>query len=141
MTQCYQKVLTPNDTGETGGHQAGIAVPKQDLELIAFFPKLATKTFNPDIWITCIDPDEQIWEMRFVFYNGKTFHPRKSTRNEYRITHMTKFFAKWNARSGDSVIFTSTKQEGNYRISIKKTPSEDSNTKKIVVLRGWKAVY
>jgi hypothetical protein len=141
MTQCYQKVLTPNDTGETGGHQAGIAVPKQDLELIAFFPKLATKTFNPDIWITCIDPDEQIWEMRFVFYNGKTFHPRKSTRNEYRITHMTKFFAKWNARSGDSVIFTSTKQEGNYRISIKKTPSEDSNTKKTVVLSGWKAVY
>ncbi|MDG1163799.1 MAG: EcoRII N-terminal effector-binding domain-containing protein [Porticoccaceae bacterium] len=141
MNQSYEKVLTPNDTGETGGHQAGIAVPKQDLELIAFFPQLATETFNPDRWITCIDPDEQLWEMRFVFYNGKTFRPRKSTRNEYRITHMTKFFSKWNARSGDSVIFTSTKQEGNYRVSIKKTLAEDANINKPVVLRGWKAVY
>ena len=141
MSQSYEKILTPNDTGETGGHQAGIAVPKQNLELIAFFPQLATETFNPDIWITCDDPDGQLWEMRFVYYNGKTFSPRKSTRNEYRVTHMTKFFSKWNARSGDSVIFTATKLEGNYRISIKKAPAEDSSTPKPIALRGWKAVY
>lgn len=141
MTQSYEKILTPNDTGETGGHQGGIAVPKQNLELIAFFPQLVTETFNPDRWITCNDPDGNLWEMRFVYYNGKTFSPWKSTRNECRITHMTKFFSKWKARSGDSVIFTSTNLEGNYRISIQKAPTEDTGTPKSVALRGWKSVY
>lgn len=141
MNESYEKILTKNDVGETGGHQAGIAVPKQNLELIAFFPPLAIETFNPDRWITCEDPDGEFWEMRFVYYNGKTFNPRKSTRNEYRITHITKFFSKWNARSGDSVIFTSTRLEGNYKISIKKAPAEDAGIPRRVVLRGWKAVY
>ena len=141
MSESYEKILTPNDTGETGGHQAGIAVPKKNIELIAFFPLLAIETFNPDKWITCEDPEGELWEMRFVYYNGKTFSPRKSTRNEYRVTHMTKFFSKWNASSGDAVIFTSTKLEGNYRISIKKAPTENTGDHKQVVLRGWKAVY
>jgi len=141
MSEMYEKILTKNDAGETGGHQAGIVVPKQNLELIAFFPKLEVHLFNPDRWITCEDPHGDLWEMRYVYYNGKTFIPRKSTRNEYRITHMTKFFSAWNAKSGDSVIFTSTGIDGNYRIKIRKKPEEDSGGSKPVVLRGWKAVY
>lgn len=141
MSKSYEKILTKNDTGETGGHQAGIAVPKKDLELLAFFPKLDIQVFNPDRWLTCEDPDGDLWEMRYVYYNGKTFSPMKSTRNEYRITHMTKFFSTWNAKSGDSVIFTSTGREGNYRISIKKASEGDAGTPKPVILKGWKAVY
>ena len=33
------KVLSANDTGETGGHQAGILVPKEE-RLLSFFPAL-----------------------------------------------------------------------------------------------------
>ena len=33
------KILSANDTGETGGHQAGILVPKQE-EILSFFPPL-----------------------------------------------------------------------------------------------------
>jgi len=40
MTQArYAKLLSANDTGETGGHQAGILVPKSDAELLAFFQR------------------------------------------------------------------------------------------------------
>lgn len=141
MSDSYEKTLTRNDTGETGAHQAGIAVPKKNLDLIAFFPKLDTQAFNPDRWISCEDPDGNIWEMRYVYYNGKTFSPMKSTRNEYRITHMTRFFLAWNAKSGDSVIFTSAEVDGNYRISIKKGSVEDVAANKAVILRGWKAIY
>ncbi len=33
------KVLSANDTGETGGHQAGMLVPKEG-RILAFFPSL-----------------------------------------------------------------------------------------------------
>lgn len=141
MSTMYEKILTKNDTGETGAHQSGIVVPKQNLELIEFFPKLDVQLFNPDRWITCEDPRGELWDMRYVYYNGKTFLPRRSTRNEYRITHMTKFFSAWNAKSGDSVVFVSTKIEGNYGIKIIKKSEADSGGRKPVVLRGWKAVY
>jgi hypothetical protein len=54
---------------------------------------------------------------------------------------MTRFFLAWNAKSGDSVIFTSAEVEGNYRISIKKSSVEDIAPNKAVILRGWKAIY
>ncbi|TPN68808.1 hypothetical protein FJ980_32960, partial [Mesorhizobium sp. B1-1-5] len=33
------KALSANDTGDTGGHQAGILVPKEE-GILAFFPEL-----------------------------------------------------------------------------------------------------
>jgi hypothetical protein len=146
MNKTYEKILTKNDTGETGGHQAGIVVPKKDQDLLDFLPILNTKEFNPDSWIICIDPEGTPWKMRYIYYNGKTFTPAKSTRNEYRITYMTKFFLKWGAKSGDSVEFTSTDEANVYRIRIKSKedainsplPLESRNP---VVLRGWRPVF
>jgi len=146
MIKSYEKVLTKNDTGETGGHQGGVAVPRKNIELLDFFPSLNPNEFNPDTWITCLDPDGDTWKMRYIYYNGKTFLPPKSTRNEYRITHMTKFFTKWGAKSGDSVIFTSAGRPTIFKIQIKryeKTVLEKtgSTVPKPVKLRGWRAYH
>lgn len=146
MKKSYEKVLTKNDTGETGGHQAGIVVPKKNAELLEFFPSLNVDEFNPDTWIICEDPDGEHWKLRYVYYNGKTFSPVKSSRNEYRITHMTKFFVKWGATSGDSVLFSHSVQPNHYKIRIKHRDQEAENTNSVreskpVVLKGWRSVY
>jgi len=146
MKKSYEKVLTKNDTGETGGHQAGIVVPKKNAELLEFFPTLNVDEFNPDTWILCEDPDGEHWKFRYVYYNGKTFSPAKSTRNEYRITHMTKFFVKWGANSGDSVMFSYSEQFNHYKIQIKHRDEELKDTNSVrepqpVVLKGWRTVY
>lgn len=145
MLDSYAKVLTKNDIGETGSHQAGIAVPKSDKGLLNFFPVLNLYEFNPDAWLTCIDPDGDEWRLRFIYYNGKTFTPPRSTRNEYRITHMTKFFSKWGARSGDLVVLTKLNTGGFFKIFLEKNDegvkekSEDYNGP--IILRGWSKVY
>lgn len=145
MSKSYIKVLTKNDAGETGGHQAGIVVPRQNKELIDFFPTLDLNQFNPDAWITCIDPEGEQWKMRYVYYNGKTFNPPQSTRNEYRITYMTKFFSKWGAQAGDSVLFTSTSKQNAYMIQVKKNSlqaTENLRTEpKTVILTGWRPIF
>lgn len=116
MKESYAKVLTANDAGETGGHQGGICVPRNNRGLLDFFPKLDPGIVNPDAWIECIDPDGESWSMRYIYYNGKLHDT--STRNEYRITYMTKFFRKWGARKDCKVIFTAKKEAGVYRIRI-----------------------
>ena len=142
MPESHIKVLTRNDTGETGGHQGGIAVPKTRSELISFFPKLDIKDFNPEAWIYCTDQDGETWKFRYVYYNGKLFKPQKSTRNEYRITHMTRLFSKWDAKEGDSIVFTSTPKNGDYKIEILKTKDTENNTKnEAIVLKGWSHVF
>ena len=40
-TSIISKVLSANDTGETGGHQAGILIPKSEI-ILSFFPKLSS---------------------------------------------------------------------------------------------------
>lgn len=149
MTSSYAKNLTENDTGETGGHQGGITVPRKDSGLLVFFPNLDLDTFNPEAWIECEDPEGRVWKMRYVYYNGKTFSPKKSTRNEYRITYMTKFFRHWRVASGDQLIFTETDNPTQFKISINKVTLELSkladNTVPTavppVLLRGWSRIY
>ena len=59
---------------------------------------------------------------------------------------MTKFFSKWGAKSGDSVIFTRTGKEDSFQISIEKGSENSVNESKAeynkpIVLRGWSRVY
>jgi hypothetical protein len=147
LYKSHYKVLTDNDVGKNGGHQAGITVPRKDAELLEFFPKLDVSKFNPDIWIYCTDPSRVRWKMRYIYYNGKTFSPHKSTRNEYRITHMTKLLRKLSASTGDLLVFTATNIQNQYQISIQKkdkqnyqSVQEDLGVKPII-LRGWSKVY
>src|SRR4051794_3860535 len=95
-----EKILSANDTGETGGHQAGILVPKEG-GILSFFPKLDPTVKNPRSVLDVIDDDQHEWAFPFIYYNNRFFG---GTRNEYRLTGMTAFFRRFNLKAGDSVI-------------------------------------
>ena len=95
------KVLSMNDTGETGGHQAGICVPKNG-DVLKFFPDLGCSEKNPRVSMYFTDDSGKVWKMNFIYYNNK-FFDSKGTRNEYRLTGMTAFFRENGLRAGDSI--------------------------------------
>lgn len=101
ITASVSKVLTPNDVGTTGSHQAGIAVPRQDATL-AFFPSLDTTQYNPRQSLLFRETDGlDEWPLNFIYYNGKLLG--RSTRNEYRLTGLTPYFKKHQALVGDTL--------------------------------------
>lgn len=115
LTASVRKVLTPNDVGTTGSHQAGVAVPRQEA-MLAFFPALDTTEYNPRqllIFREVGGIDE--WPLNFIYYNGK-LHGR-STRNEYRLTGLTPFFKKQRAAVGDILQLGRT-QTGRWTIEL-----------------------
>jgi hypothetical protein len=61
------KLLTGNDVGSTGSHQAGVHVPKP---LVSYFPPLAEGEFNPDTWLEVSD-GERSWRWRYIHYNNE----------------------------------------------------------------------
>ncbi len=136
----YNKILTDNDTGETKSHQAGMHIPKGEKGFLSFLPKLDSQLKNPDCWLCCKDEENNKWMFRFVYYNNK-LHNDKGTRDEFRITRMTKYFRSRNAKSND--IFSITKIQGNdfFRISVE-TRNEVSadNVGGNIKLTGWSKV-
>lgn len=99
-TKSISKELTKNDTGETGAHQAGIHVPKQQ-EILSFFPPLTKETKNPRHSITFTDSMNEKWTFNYIYYNNKFFG---GTRNEYRLTGMTKFMRRHSLKAGDELL-------------------------------------
>jgi acetyl-CoA carboxylase carboxyltransferase component len=110
------KELSANDTGETGGHQVGILIPKED-SILGFFPKLDATQKNPRHILTFIDEAGGRWVFAFIYYNNKFFG---GTRNEYRLTRMTTFFQNTNLKAGDTLILIKDAQSGGYRIQYKR---------------------
>lgn len=94
------KVLSRNDTGETGGHQAGILIPKNPT-ILAFFPRLDSSIKNPRVRILFSDPLRSQWRFSFIYYNNNFFG---GTRNEYRLTSMTSFMRSHNLKAGDRIV-------------------------------------
>ena len=97
------KILSANDLGLTGGHQAGILVPKQP-EILRFFPSLDDTHLNPrcDVSVFCSETS-QYWVFHFIYYNNKVVG--SGTRNEYRLTHMTGYLRVLGADVGDTLSF------------------------------------
>jgi hypothetical protein len=95
------KLLSPNDVGETGTHQAGIVVPKTTGAL-AFFPVLDPKEKNPRYAITACDTEGRAWKLNFIYYNNGLFG---GTRNEYRLTGLTRFFRENGVKPADELRF------------------------------------
>lgn len=137
----FSKTLSANDTGLTGGHQAGILVPKADRELLAFFPHLDPARENPDAWIVVTDEDGEERQLRYIYYNKKLHGT--GTRDEYRITHLTKYLRDAGARPGDALVFAGAPGSGVYRISLHKArPSEaDGGAADVIRLSGWRRVH
>ncbi len=94
------KELSANDTGVTGGHQAGILVPK-DPRVLRFFPELDTTRLNPRHHLIFHDDDGLRWELTFVFYNNRQFG---GTRNEYRLTRLTHYIRQNGLKPGDRLL-------------------------------------
>lgn len=79
----FCKFLSANDTGETGGHQAGIYISKPAVPIL--FDELGNKGSNKDKWVKIKWQDDFITNTRFIYYG-------RGTRNEYRITNFGRGF-------------------------------------------------
>lgn len=125
------KELSRNDTGETGGHQAGILIPK-DPEILSFFPVLDPEEKNPRHHIYFQDSTGHKWKFAFIYYNNRFFG---GTRNEYRLTGMTSFLRSNNLKAGDAIVLH--RDSHAYRISHKRT-NEQKITGRITLGSTWK---
>jgi hypothetical protein len=79
----FSKFITANDTGSTGGHQAGYHIHKNAWPL--FFDKPGEKGINSDILVTIKWQNDFETTSRFIYYGV-------GTRNEYRLTRFGKGF-------------------------------------------------
>jgi hypothetical protein len=133
----FSKTLSANDLGETGSHQAGILIPKNS-ELLKIFPKLDPTAPNPRAQFTVREIEGDFhWTFNFIYYNNKFWG---GTRNEYRLTGMTRYFRISGARSTDELLFH-TVDNGKVLIEIKRNqgcfnPATDDYV--IILNGGWK---
>lgn len=102
MERQIAKLLSANDTGETGAHQAGILIPKEPA-LLSFFPELNPQEKNPRAHINFLDEAGTFWQFAFIYYNNALFD---GTRNEYRLTRMTKYIRQERLIAGDEIILS-----------------------------------
>ncbi len=139
----FAKLLSANDIGATGSHQAGICVPKSDPELLAFLPFLDPAMLNPDCWLLCEDEAGVEWELRYIYYNNRLHG--QGTRNEYRITHLTKFLKQNGAKAGDYLRFTATGDGPRYRMTVEQgapsAPADRNTLPGVIRLSGWRRVH
>ena len=134
-TKSFEKILSANDTGITGGHMGGILIPRTETSLIALFPSLDSEKYNPSIFINVKGDNEAIHRLRFVYYNNKVH--KKGTRNEYRLTYLTNFLRDSNANAGDVFRFSRDKNGGFEMKVVKKTDVQPAT---VIKLRGWNQV-
>lgn len=140
------KVLSMNDTGETGGHQAGILIPKGG-EVLKFFPDLGCEEKNPRVAMYFTDEAGKEWKLNFIYYNNK-FFDKNGTRNEYRLTGMTAYFRENGLKAGDTVTLIHGSDGTDYiqykrrtNVNIKLSIAEDGQIKKRLVLgSNWKVI-
>jgi len=130
------KILSSNDTGETGSHQVGILIPKKP-QILDFFPALDPKQKNPRVNLSFLDEHQVEWNFAFIYYNGLFFG---GTRNEYRLTKMTSYIRSCNLKAGDEVILL--KNDTGYRyVSYKRKPVIKVDQGYALILgRGWKII-
>lgn len=79
----FCKFLSANDTGLTGGHQAGIYISKPAIPLL--FDEPCKKGTNKERWVQIHWQDDFYTDTRFIYYG-------QGTRNEYRITNFGRDF-------------------------------------------------
>ena len=130
----FEKVLSANDTGITGSHMGGILIPRTATGLLALFPKLDPKEYNPSVFIDIFDANGTSHKLRFVYYNNKLH--KKGTRNEYRLTYLTDYLRNSNAQTGDRFQI-SMDDYSRLEMMVVKQKSGASDR---VLLRGWNRI-
>jgi hypothetical protein len=94
--------LSKNDLGLTGGHQAGIVVPREIVKK-GFFPFLDQSIKNPRTTIHFQLSDSSILCAQYIYYNSKILGC--GTRNEFRLTCLTGYFRSEHLCVGDILKF------------------------------------
>ena len=113
MTFC--KFLSANDTGLTGGHQAGIYISKPAIPIL--FDTPGVKGSNKDKWVNIQWQDGIDTHTRFIYYGT-------GTRNEYRITNFGRDFP-FLAHEYTGALFVFVKNdEENYQGFVLNTEDE-----------------
>ncbi len=142
-TKAFRKKLTANDVGATGAHQAGVHIPKTELELLGMLPFLSPKIKNPDAWLVCRDESGHELKFRYIYYNNR-LHDEKGTRNEYRLTHMTKWFKDVGAKEGDEFEISQDSEDEYYWIKVIPQINETTGAKTgamRIKLSSWRRVH
>lgn len=139
MNKKISKKLSANDIGTTGGHQAGILVPK-DKEVLSFFPSLDPRVKNPRMTLVVREiSDDTRWEFNFIYYNNAFFG---GTRNEYRLTCMTQYLRAIDSKVGDDLVF-SKDENGSIFVNCVRAAANHAivNDQGVLVLGGgWKII-
>ena len=106
----FAKFLSPNDTGLTGGHQCGIYIPKNSVELI--FDKPFERGENHKRYEKIIWNGEIETESCFTYYGV-------GTRNEYRITRFGRGFGLLKPdNTGDLVVVCKEGEKGYFAYTL-----------------------
>lgn len=137
MKRAFRKTLSANDTGATKSHQAGMLIPKTDVEFRKFLGDLDPTLKNPRKTVVCLDEHSRPHELNFIYYNNKLHDPH-GTRNEYRLTGLTAYMRQANANMGDEIEISRVSDTPFFQISLIRNNQEMSAK---VVLRGWRRVH
>ncbi|HEU4573646.1 MAG TPA: EcoRII N-terminal effector-binding domain-containing protein, partial [Chitinophagaceae bacterium] len=111
----FTKFITPNDTGTTGGHQAGFHIHKNAWQL--FFDKPGVKGENKDKFVTIKWQDDFETASRFIYYGV-------GTRNEYRLTRFGKGFPYLSDDNVGDLLIICKKVEAYYHAYVLQTDEE-----------------
>ncbi len=133
MIKEIRKSLSANDIGLTGGHQAGILVPKNK-DVLSFFPGLPNNSLNPRVRLTFKDSSGKNWFFNFIYYNNRLFG---GTRNEYRLTGMTSYMRENNLCVDDQICFSMNEQRDRFISYQRKNKLYTVNNDVITVLSSW----
>lgn len=143
MSQTYErpaaivKELSANDTGDTGGHQAGILVPKQP-RILRFFPTLDRSEKNPRQHLIFHDDAGGRWEFAFIYYNNAFFG---GTRNEFRLTRMTPYMQQNGLKPGDQLILRRDADRATLHVGFRRASRLEWTSSGALKLGGtWKEI-
>lgn len=128
MIRMAIKQLSKNDLGLTGSHQAGFLVPK-DLIKRNFFPFLDPTEENPRVVLSVVC-DKDLYSFNLIYYNNRLFG--KGTRNEYRMTGLSKFYRAHGCEIGDSLKFIYNDRIESYQVEVLHKNTSYEISKKIL---------
>ncbi len=148
MTQFVEqlfKVLSRNDTGETGGHQSGISIPK-NVARSSIFPQMTTSILNQRKELTFIDEGGREWNLQYIYYNDK-YHgkPINKCHDEYRLTYTNAYIKEHNIKSGDQIWFAIDDEGKRYIGFLREgqTPSQSYREEDgyvIIKIKSWTSI-
>lgn len=134
----FIKILSANDVGKTNSHQAGILIPKSQPLLINALGPLDNSILNPRASVKCVDELGIIYKFNFIYYNNKLL-VQGGTRNEYRLTGMTKYLNNYGASEGDELVLAIDQLRPDVSIQIIKRKVE--NAGEPIKLSGWRVIH